>query len=108
MMGAGRDRHATESQHKSWVLVPLTVEMREDWSSYARVWAAVEDISGREFWAAQQVQSEVTTRVRVRYLPGVEPSMRVLHAGRTLEIVAVLEPDGTRRELQLLCKELVE
>lgn len=108
MMGAGRYRHPVEIQHKSWVQDPLTGEMREDWTTYARVWAAVEDLSGREFWAAQQVQSEVTTRVRFRYLPGVEPSMRVLHAGRQLEIVAVLEPDGTRRELQLLCKELVE
>ena len=107
-MGAGRYRHLVEIQHTSWVQDPLTGEMWEDWTTYARVWAAVEDISGREFWAAQQVQSEVTTRVRLRYLPGVEPSMRVLHAGRTLEIVAVLEPDGTRRELQLLCKELVE
>jgi len=107
-MGAGRYRHPVEIQHKSWVQDPLTGEMREDWTTYARVWAAVEDLSGREFWAAQQVQSEVTTRVRFRYLPGVEPSMRVLHAGRQREIGAGRERDGTRRELLLLCKELVE
>src|SRR5690606_41656521 len=47
-------------------------------------------------------------RRRSSDLPGVDPTMRVLHAGRELEIVAGLEADGTRRELQLVCKEFVE
>lgn len=106
-MGAGYYRHLVEIQQKTVIRDPDTGELIEDWAPYAKVWAAVEDLSGREFWAAQQVQSEVSTRVRIRYLPGVNPTMRVVHAGRHLEITAVLDPDGRRRELQLLCKELV-
>lgn len=77
-----------------------------EWKTFAKVWAEVLDLKGREFWQAAQVQSEITSRLRIRYLAGVEASMRVLHEGRTLEIDHILDPDGRKRELHLFCKTL--
>ena len=78
----------------------------ETWSDFATVWAQVEDLSGREFFAAAQVNSEIKTRVRIRYMEGVKPTMRILHGTRTLEIISPIDPDGKRRMLELLCREV--
>lgn len=79
----------------------------ETWSDFATVWAQVEDLSGREFFAAAQVNSEIKTRVRIRYMEGIKPTMRILHGTRTLEIISPpIDPDGKRRILELLCREV--
>lgn len=77
----------------------------ESWVDVATVWAAMEDLSGREYWAAAQQASEVTTRVTIRYRDGVHVTWRIVHAvtWETYQIHAILDPDGRRRELQLLC-----
>jgi SPP1 family predicted phage head-tail adaptor len=82
-------------------------EEKVDWMPVATVWAEVTDLSGREYFAAQQVQAEVTTRIRIRYRPGVAPEMRVVAGARTFDILAVLDPDGRRRELHLMCRGVV-
>ncbi|MBE3590005.1 MAG: phage head closure protein [Firmicutes bacterium] len=80
----------------------------QTWSDVATVHAAVEDLSGREFFAAQQVPTEtITTRITIRWRPDVSASMRVVGAGRTWDVRAVLDPDGRRRQLQLMCVEVV-
>ncbi|AMP15492.1 phage head-tail joining family protein [Collimonas pratensis] len=66
-------------------------------------YAKKEDLSGRELFAAQAAQSEVTTRFRIRYRTGVTAKMRLLCDGVIYNIEAVLDRDGRKRELQLMC-----
>jgi SPP1 family predicted phage head-tail adaptor len=81
----------------------------DSWSTFAGpLWAAVEPIQGREFWAQQQVQSEVTIRVRIRYLSGVTSSMRILYGARILTIESVIDPKEGHKEMQLMCSEGVK
>src|SRR5690554_3950961 len=104
-MRSGNLRHRIEIQRQ----VPGRNEIGDPivrWETFAKVWAEALDIKGREFWQAAQVQSEITSRVRIRYLPGIKASMRVLHEGRLLEIDHILDPDGRKRELHLMCKTL--
>ena len=75
--------------------------------TFASVWGAVEDLSGREYFAAQQINAEVSTRIRIRYRAGVVPKMLAVCDGRIYDILAVLDPDGRRRELHLMCKAVV-
>lgn len=79
----------------------------ESWTSFASVWACVEPLQGREFIAAHAAVSEVTARVRIRYLPGVTPAMRVLHDEDVYWIEAVIHVKSGKRELQLMCKRVV-
>lgn len=79
----------------------------ETWSDVATVWAAVEGLSGREFWAAQQVNAEGSLRITIRYLAGIVPKMRALFGTRVFDIQAATDLDGRRRELQLLVSEVV-
>lgn len=66
--------------------------------------AAVEPYQGREYFYAQQVQSESSLRVRIRYFPGIESSMRILYGTRILNITAIIDPEEAHRELQIMCK----
>jgi len=73
---------------------------------FATVWGALEPLQGRELFAAQQVQSEVTGRATIRYLAGVDPTMRVGLGSRRWEILGIIDPQERHRELQLLTKEI--
>jgi SPP1 family predicted phage head-tail adaptor len=76
------------------------------WSNFATVWASVEPISGREFWAMQQVHAEVTVRIRIRYLAGVLPKMRITGSGsKVFNIEAIINPAERNGHLELLCSE---
>lgn len=85
------------------------VEQRyEDWQT---VWGSIEPISGREYFSAQQIQSDITTRIRLRYQPGITPKMRIAHvigAGsptqfQYFDIESVLHINQRNREIVLMC-----
>ncbi len=76
------------------------------WQTVATVWASVEGLSGRLLFEAQQSAMQSDHRVTIRYRTGIEPGMIVRHDGRELEIQAVLDRDGRRRGLQLMCREV--
>lgn len=80
----------------------------ETWQDVATVWAAVEPLRGNERYRAQQVQAELTHKVAMRYRVGVKPQMRLLYAGRVLEIEAVIDVEERHRWLELLCSEVVQ
>jgi SPP1 family predicted phage head-tail adaptor len=75
------------------------------WTTHATVRAAVEPLQGREYFVGQQMQSEVSTRIRIRYRTGITPLMRVLWGSRIFEIETVQEVKSNRQELHLMCRE---
>lgn len=78
----------------------------ETWSDTATVWASIEPLSGREYFAAQQVNAEISTKITLRYRSSVKPTMRVLYEGRVYEILSVINAGERNRELILICKEV--
>lgn len=104
---------AGELRHR--ITIQRAVEVSDDlktptvtWQDVATVWAAVEPLSGREYLLAQNVNAELTVRIRIRYRPGVTPGMRVLYNGRVFDIQAVIDVEERHRELQLMCKEILD
>jgi SPP1 family predicted phage head-tail adaptor len=79
----------------------------ETWTEFATVWAAKEDLKGREFFEAQKYTSNLQAKFRIRYRPGITPVMRVLFGTRNFRINGVIDPDGRSRELLLMCEEVV-
>lgn len=76
------------------------------WEPVATVWAAVEPMSAREFTAAQQIQSKVTTRITIRYRDGITAAMRIVHRGKYYNIQGVLsDKDSGIEYLTLPCSE---
>jgi len=76
------------------------------WQPIATVWAAVEALSGRTYFEAQQSHIQADHRITIRWRRGIEPRQRVRFDGREFEIQAVLDRTGRREELQLICQEL--
>lgn len=81
-------------------------EMVETWTDVVELYAAVEPLRGREFFDAEQVQAEISHRVRIRYYPGVAPTMRFVFGTRHLAINTVINVDERRREIHCMCREM--
>lgn len=62
----------------------------DDWQDVATVWADIVPVSGREYFGANQQNSETQYKVYIRYLDGITPKMRVLYDDKEYEILAVL------------------
>ncbi|MDZ7370255.1 MAG: phage head closure protein [candidate division KSB1 bacterium] len=105
-MNPGLFRHRITIQQKTKVQNEYGEEMA-DWVDVAIVWANVNPISGREFFAAEAVSSEVTHKIHMRYRSGITPDMRIKFKERYFQIVAVMNLQEKNVELQLLCKELI-
>lgn len=77
----------------------------QTWKRVATVWADVRPLSGREYFSAKQVQSEVTTQIWLRHIEGIKPTMKVKFGEREFEILSVLNTQERDVSLQLMCKE---
>lgn len=81
--------------------------MTQEWVERDRVWASFEAMSGTEFFASQQAQSQVTQRVRIRYRDEIKSLTWRLCTpdGRIYNIISVL-PDNTHQTMVLMCQEV--
>jgi SPP1 family predicted phage head-tail adaptor len=79
----------------------------ENWTTVATVWAAVSDISGKEYFQAGALQSEVTTRIKIRYRTGITTSMRVLYGSRVFQILSVIDKDERHYVIELMCNYIL-
>lgn len=82
-------------------------EPTKSWSTAATVWAAVEDLQGREFLEASQLEAEITTRIRMRAGVAVTPGWRALHGSDVYDVKSVGKDPTRARELQLMCVRAV-
>lgn len=77
----------------------------EGWTLIAQVWASVEPLSGRELIGGQQVQGEVTHRIRCRYYPGIETADRILFGARPFEVRSLINSREVGASLEILAVE---
>jgi SPP1 family predicted phage head-tail adaptor len=89
-LASGRLRHRLSLQRE--------VETRDangnrtkSWQEIAKVWAAVEPMSGRELIAAASVASKIAVRIIIRYRRDAVPTLRFVHLHRGL-IYDILAP----------------
>ena len=95
-----RIESATETQGSDGSLI-------QTWHTFATVWASIEPLAGKEYFAAGREQASVSHRIRIRYLPGVSHGMRVNWESRLLEIESAINLWERNRELILMCRENV-
>lgn len=105
-MQAGKLRHRITLQKPVKTQSPSTGAVINAWKDVAVIWADVVDLSAREFIAAQAAQSEITTRITVRYRDDVTSKHRILFRGRVYNIHGVLADDKSGLEyLTLPCSQ---
>lgn len=79
------------------------------WATQRFLWAAVEPLSGREYFSRGQERAEVSVRVVLPWRADIRPEHRfVLADGRVLEILDAIDVGGTHEELQCMCREVID
>ena len=103
-MRGGRLRHS--------VIIQTPTEVNDShgqpiktWATFATVYAAVEPISGREYFDAAQINSEITTKIIIRALSGVTTKMRISYDSRLYNIQSIINVRERDREMHLICSE---
>jgi SPP1 family predicted phage head-tail adaptor len=69
------------------------------WATIATLWAAIEPLSAREQAVADHRAGVVTHRIVIRWRTGIEGGMRAVYRGRYFRLLAIHDPDETRRYL---------
>lgn len=103
-MRTGNYRHHITIEQKSVTRDSYGAEVVV-WTMFVQAWADIRPLSGRELFAAQAVQSEITGEILMHYVPGVVPSMRVAHDGSYYDIHAVIDRGLRHTELKILVSE---
>ncbi|WP_040210851.1 phage head closure protein [Clostridium polynesiense] len=77
----------------------------ESWIDYKTVWASVSDLSGREFYQVAAVQAEKTVKFLIRFVAGIDCSMRIQFGDRLYNIVAI---DNMKYDKKLILIKTME
>jgi SPP1 family predicted phage head-tail adaptor len=76
----------------------------ETWTTEDSMWAKIESLTGREYFAAQQNQSEIDKKITIRVRRNVTADKRFIYGNRVFEIKAIL-PDEVGMFSLILCIE---
>lgn len=105
-MKVSKLRHRVTLQEKT----VLTDELKQQsvvWNDVGTVWASVEPLHGKEYFAARQENAQVSVKITMRYRPGVAAQMRAMFLQNVYEIVSVINIEEKNRTLVLMCEEKV-
>ena len=79
----------------------------ETWEVQDLVWASIEPLSGKEYFSAKQVNSEVTVKLTIRYVESILSQWVVQFGQRVFNIESIINFEERNKYLQLLCSEKV-
>ena len=100
---AGRLRQRITLQAKSVTRDAMGGEVIT-WADQVTIWASAEPLRGREFFAAQQEQAEISIRFVIRYRSDVTTAWRVMWETRAYDIVEIIDIDGRHKEQQIMAR----
>lgn len=84
-----RLRHVVRFEEKR-VVVDEDLERSEEWVTvFPRVYASIEPLSVRDLMAAGAEQSQVSARITIRYRPGINHGMRIIHGEEVYNILGL-------------------
>lgn len=99
MSRAGQYRHRVDIQDWTEVRDEDTGGFTEAWVTvFENVPARIAPASGREFLAAQAIQSEIVARIVIRSRPGLKAKQRILHNGDIYNVHAWLQDQESGRD----------
>lgn len=107
-MRAGRLRHRVTIQTYQTTRDAYGAEIK-DWIDGPTIWASVEPINGREYFAAAQANAETSVRIRCRYRADLASATgtthRLAYQGRVYKIDSVIDRDMRHIQLEVMCHE---
>ena len=76
----------------------------ETYTDVATFWADVIDLRGNQFFAAQQVNSGITTKFRIRYRSDIDARWRIGWKGKEYDIIGVPVEVGRNETLEIMAR----
>jgi SPP1 family predicted phage head-tail adaptor len=77
------------------------------WRTFATSWASIDPLLGKEYFAAAREQADISHKIRMRFVSGLNHRMRILFGTRIFEIESVINLGERNRELVIMCRESV-
>jgi len=79
----------------------------DNWADWKKAWASIKTSGGSESFYNPQLVAMSTHKLKLHYMSGINPLMRVRWGVRILDIVHVDDSRRRQGELYLLCQERV-
>lgn len=73
------------------------------WAEFTKAWAEIKTNSGKEFMNAKEINSSVEKLLKIRYVSGITPGMRVNDGGNYYNILSSFDPTNQRERIMLAC-----
>lgn len=105
MINAGDMRHRITLQHLN-TGKDSDGFVVDEWQDLVSVWAAVQNLSGREFFEAAAVQMEQSLRFVIRYRKGITQDMRIAFRGELYGISSIDNNAYQNTQLILLASRI--
>jgi SPP1 family predicted phage head-tail adaptor len=77
------------------------------WTNLKPVWSRFITEGGKEFYAAQKLNAEVTAVIQIRYFPGLTTKHRILYRTRVFDILFHNNVGERNEEYLISAKEVV-
>ena len=61
----------------------------EEWTHVKTVWAGVNNLYGKEYFEAAAIQMENAVKFTIRYVAGLDTTMRVCFRGKSYNIISI-------------------
>jgi len=80
---------------------------KQDYQDFKTVWGAIWPLRGTELLTAQQLGSEITSRIRIRYTNGLTPRHRIQLGDSTTyyDILSIINADKRNIYIDLMVTE---
>lgn len=105
-MSIGKMRHRITFQRITSVINENGFESEMP-QEYQTVWAAVTNLHGKEYFEARAVQEENTVKFTIRYLAGIDQTMKILFQGKAYNITAIDNIKYKNRYIEIQAMEVV-
>ncbi|MGF6877369.1 phage head closure protein [Paraburkholderia sp. MM5477-R1] len=84
---------------------PTGEAVADQWEPFATVWAEIVPLKGREWLMSAEYRPNVISKIRIRWLEGVDASMRVVFGTKVYGIDVVLPTVLGKPEMWLMCTD---
>lgn len=110
-INAGKYRHIVTLQKSVATSNAYGEKNRRDednWEDVVKIRAAILPISGKDKFGADMITTDITHRIQMRFLKGIDSHMRIKFGDRIFDIVSPpINFQEKNIEIQLMCKERI-
>lgn len=104
-MNIGDMKHRITIQ-KPVVIIDESGYEIEAWEDFKTVWAFISNLHGREYFEAATVNAEKTIKFTIRFIDGIDNSMRISFKGKQYEITSIDNIKYENRFLEIKALEV--